>query len=133
MFWYWKWKFVIQILEEVIEFLDSFWIQKDERKDAMAHYKCFRAVQYNHLVYMATGNIKTNLVSKMHKLFEEASNIAEEHFRGMDNSEMACTTQAVPIWHLSVFMNHCWTELLSKWMGDIADSKREIEEINRTI
>ena len=68
-----------RISDEFIELLDSYWVKRDESKDAVAHYKCFKAVQYDHKAYFASGEDKENLIIKALELYEEASKIANEH------------------------------------------------------
>ena len=36
---------ISRLCDEAIELLDSYWVKRDESKEAVAHYKCFKAAK----------------------------------------------------------------------------------------
>ena len=58
--------------DEIIQFIESDFIQKDKSIDAIIHYKCMKAVQYGNKSMIAVGDDKDNNIRKSREIFEEA-------------------------------------------------------------
>ena len=70
---------ITRICDEAIELLDSYWIKRDDSNEAVAHYKCLKAIQYHTKVEVASGEDKEKKISKALEVYEEASKIANDH------------------------------------------------------
>ena len=58
--------------DEIIQFLESDVIKKDKNIDAIVHYNCMKAVQYENKSMVAIGEDKDHNIRKSREVFEEA-------------------------------------------------------------
>ena len=56
--------------DEIIQFLESDFINKDKNIDAFVHYKCMKAVQYENKSMIAIGEDKDNNIGKSREIFD---------------------------------------------------------------
>ena len=68
-----------RICDEAIELLDSYWVKRDTNIEAVASYKCFRAVILGYKAFTASGQLRNSETNKSIKLFEESYEIASKN------------------------------------------------------
>ena len=56
--------------------LDSYWIKRDTNVEAVADYKCYRAINLGFKAVTASDEVKNSETSKAMKLFEEVNDFA---------------------------------------------------------
>ena len=65
-----------RICDEAIELLDSYWIKRDTNIEAVADYKCYRAMVLSYKAVTASEQVRNTEISKAIKLNEEAYDFA---------------------------------------------------------
>ena len=68
-----------RLFDDAIQLLNSYWVKRDTNIEAVAHYKCFLAGQYDNKASVASDADKELNISKALSLFEEAYEIANKN------------------------------------------------------